>query len=217
MAAQKIHSSTQKFTEVADIIGNVVYFENGNASLLIEVTASNFALLSQKEQDAKIYAYASLLNSLSFPIQIVIRNRRMDITSYLTTLDEQEKQTKNPLLAQHIKLYKNFVHEMIRVNVVLNKTFYVALAYNSLEAGVTGTKQAIGKGGKVNPEFAQAATKSLAAKGESLHAQLRKLSLAARTLEKEELIKLFYDIYNEGTLDATQVTEDTKAVFIKQS
>lgn len=214
---QKIHSSTQKFTEVLDIIGEVVFFENGNASLLIEVTASNFALLSRKEQDAKIYSYASLLNSLSFPIQILIKNRRIDITSYLNTLEEQEKQTKNPLLAEHIKLYRNFVHEMIKVNVVLNKTFYVVASYNSLEAGVTGAKAAVDKRGKVNPEFASAAKKSLDAKANSLHDQLRKLALAARTLEKEELIKLFYDIYNEGAIDPSQAAEDIKSVAVKQS
>ena len=214
--AQKIHASTQKFTEVADIINNIVVFANGNASLMIEVTASNFALLSKKEQDAKIYAYASLLNSLTFPIQILVRNRRMDITSYLKTLEEQEVQTKNPLLAQHIKLYRNFVHEMIRVNVVLNKSFYVVLAYNSLEGGVTGAKQAIGKGGKVNEDFATAAQKSLLAKADAIHGQLKKLSLTAKTLEKEELIQLFYLIYNDNAIDPSQVEADIKTTIIKQ-
>lgn len=217
MPAQKIHSSTQKFTEVADIIGNAVYFENGNASLLIEVTASNFALLSQKEQDAKIYSYASLLNSLSFPIQIIIRNRRMDITSYIKTLEEQETQTKNPLLAEHIKLYKNFVHEMIKVNVVLNKTFYIVISYNSLEAGVTGAKQAIDKKGNINKDFASSAKKSLDSKAESILSQLRKLALVARILEKEELIKLFYEIYNENSIDPSQAAGDIKSIAVKKS
>jgi len=215
-SAQKIHSSTQKFTEIADIIDNTVIYINGNASLLIEVTASNFALLSKAEQDAKIYSYASLLNSLTFPIQILIRNRRVDITSYLKSLEAQENQTKNPLLAQHIKLYRNFVHEMIKVNVVLNKTFYVVLSYNSLEGGIGGAKQALGKGGKVNPDFAASAQKSLLAKAESVHGQLKKLSLAAKTLEKEELVQLFYDIYNNNTIDPSQVDADIKATIVKQ-
>jgi hypothetical protein len=216
MSAQKIHASTQKFTEVADILDNIVVFNNGNASLVIEVTASNFALLSKKEQDAKIYAYASLLNSLTFPIQVLIKNRRVDITSYLKSLEQQQTQTKNPLLAQHIELYRNFVHEMIKVNVVLDKTFYVVIGYSSLEGGVTGAKQAIGKGGKVNQDFAASATKGLLAKADSVHSQLKKLALTAKTLQKEELIKLYYDIYNDGAIDATQVEGDTQAIVIKQ-
>ena len=81
-AKQKAHSSTQKFTEIVDIIDNVVILEGGKACMIIEVTGTNFALLSQKEQDSKIFSYASLLNSLSFPLQILIRNKRVDISSY---------------------------------------------------------------------------------------------------------------------------------------
>src|SRR3989344_8259290 len=102
----RIKASTQKFTEIIDIVDSVVLLEGGYACLVIEVTASNFALLSKKEQDAKIYSYASLLNSLSFPIQIIIRNQRVDITSYLKNLEELEKHTKNEMLASHIKLYR---------------------------------------------------------------------------------------------------------------
>jgi hypothetical protein len=67
MAAQQ-RGSTQAFIEVVDIIDSLVVLKNGNACVIIEVTASNFALLSKAEQDSRIYAYASLLNSLSFPI-----------------------------------------------------------------------------------------------------------------------------------------------------
>jgi len=215
MSAQKIHASTQKFTEVADILENIVVFENGNACTVIEVTASNFALLSQKEQDAKIYAYASLLNSLTFPIQILIKNKRIDITSYLKSLEVQQTQTKNPLLAQHIQLYRNFVHEMIKINVVLDKSFYVIISYSALEGGITGAKQAIGKGGKISTEFASSASKGLLSKAESVTGQLKKLSLTAKTLHKEELIKLFYDVYNDGAIDPTQVEADTKSAIIK--
>ena len=125
--AQKNHNSTQKFTEVIDIVDNIVLFTGGTACIVIEITASNFALLSKKEQDGKIYAYASLLNSLTFPIQIIIRNKRMDISSYLKDLEEQELATKNELLSRHIAMYRDFVREMVRVNVVLNKAFYVAI------------------------------------------------------------------------------------------
>lgn len=165
--AQKIHASTQKFTEVVDIIDDVVILEGGNACIIIEVTASNFALLSRKEQDAKIYSYASLLNSLTFPIQIVIRNRRVDISFYLKTLEEQERATKNPLLAEHIRLYRGFVKDMVKVNVVLNKQFYIVLSYNSLEGGVGSATKASNKKGAVNQQFVDTAKKMLEGKAEA--------------------------------------------------
>jgi hypothetical protein len=213
--AQKIHASTQKFTEIVDIVDDVVILEGGNAAMIIEITASNFALLSQKEQDSKIFSYAALLNSLTFPIQIVIRNRRVDVTSYLKLLETQEKETKNPLLAEHIRLYRDFVKDMVKVNVVLSKQFYVVLSYNGLEGGVTGATKAVAKGGAVNQQFIQQAKKALEGKAESIQGQVRKLAVAARILQKEELVKLYYEVYNEDLLDAAQSQEDIKAPFVK--
>lgn len=213
--AQKGNNSTQKFTELLDIVGNIVLFTNGNAALVIEITASNFTLLSQKEQDAKIYAYAALLNSLTFPIQILIRNKRMDITSYLKELDEAEIATKNQLLAEHIRLYREFVREMIRVNVVLNKSFYVVIPFSSLEGGLSGVKQSFDKDAAQKEAFTEAATKSLLGKAESVHAQLAKLAVTAKTLEKEELIKLYYDIFNDAGIQGTQANSDVNTPLIK--
>lgn len=215
--AQKSHNSTQKFTEIIDIVDEIVLLEGGNACLIIEITASNFALLSKKEQDAKIYAYAALLNSLTFPIQILVRNKRMDITSYLKELDEQEHATKNELLAQHIRLYRSFVKEMIQVNVVLNKSFYVVVPFSSLEAGVSGVKQTVGKNDLANQAYIETAKKSLFTKATSVHQQLSKLAIAAKTLEKEELIKLFYDIYNDAPIQGSQADSDINTPLIKQA
>lgn len=213
--AQKGNNSTQKFTEILDIVDNLVIFSNGNAAILIEITASNFTLLSQKEQDAKIYSYASLLNSLTFPIQILIRNKRMDITSYLKELDEAEIATKNELLAQHIRLYREFVREMIRVNVVLTKMFYVVISFSSLEAGLSGLKQSLDKDDAQKQAFIQAAQKALSGKANSVHQQLAKLAVTAKTLEKEELIKLYYDIFNDAGIQGTQADSDVNTPLIK--
>ncbi len=195
MAAHK--ASTQDFIEVVDIIDSLVVLKGGNGCVVIEVTASNFALLSQAEQDSRIYAYASLLNSLSFPIQIIVRNKRMDITSYLLYLEEHAQKTQNEQLAQHILLYRDFIADVINVNVVLNKRFFVVVPFSSLEAGTgAGISQVVRKG-KVDPMFVQTAEKLLAPKIDSILTQLQKLSVGARVLEKEELISLFYDVYNE--------------------
>lgn len=215
LPGQKIKASTQKFTEIEDIVGNVVIFEGGNASLIIEITASNFSLLSKKEQDTKIYSYAALLNSLTFPIQILIRNKRIDITSYLKELDKEELATKNELLAQHIRLYREFVREMVRVNVVLNKSFYVVIPFSSLEAGLSGVKQSFGKNQAEKDAFVAAAQKALLAKAESVNQQLGRLSVTARVLEKEELIKLFYDIYNDASIQGSQADSDVTMPIIK--
>lgn len=214
-SAQSIHATTQKFTEINEITNSAVILEGGYAALIIEVTGSNFALLSQKEQEAKIVAYASLLNALTFPVQILIRNKRVDITSYLKELEEQERSTKNDLLASHIKLYRTFVHEMIRVNVVLSKQFYLVISYNSLE-GNAGTAPAP-KNTPISKDFASTAERALLAKAESLLPQIQKLAVSAKVLQKEELITLFYEIYNSNeSVGATMVGQDLNTPIIRR-
>jgi hypothetical protein len=206
----KSYSSTQKFTEIVDISENIVVLQGDHAAIVIEIQASNFSLLSEREQEAKIIAYASLLNSLTFPIQILIRNKLVDISSYVKELEEVEKRTKNALLANHIKLYRSFVHEMIRVNVVLNKMFYIVIPYSPLEAGVT---QAV-PGASSGDLAVNTAKKILKGKADSLLPQIKKLAMSARILNKEELIKLFFDEYNEGAIQPEQAEEGIKDPLI---
>jgi hypothetical protein len=170
----------------------------GNACMIIELTASNFSLLSRREQDMRIFSYASLLNSLSFPIQILIRNRRMDITAYLHELDSVMSTTKNEQLANYIQYYRAFVKEMVAVNTVLNKSFYIIIPYSSLEQGATGVMQSQQNTKLQIQAFAQSAHKLLEEKAMIILGQVQKFSVTAKILEKEDLIKLFYDIYNEG-------------------
>ncbi len=214
MAARKSHATTQKFTEIVDIIDNVVVLASGNACMVIEVTANNFSLLSQQEQESRIYSYAALLNSITFPIQILIRNKRIDISTYIKELDEAEKNTKNDLLVSHIQLYRAFIKEMVKVNVVLSKSFYVAISYSSLEAGVGGLTKA-GKKGQAQVEaFGEAAKRALQNKAVSLLSELQKFTISAKILEKEDLIKLFYDIYNDDVLAADQAEESAGAAMV---
>ena len=71
-----IKSTTQDHLDVQDIAQDLVVLKDGSACLVLEVSALNFGLLSEKEQDATIYAYAQLLNSLTFSIQIVVSSKQ---------------------------------------------------------------------------------------------------------------------------------------------
>ncbi len=196
--------STQKFTEIKDIRDEIVMLIGGNACLIIEAQATNFSLLSEAEQHAKIYAYASMLNSLSFPIQILIRNRRVDISAYVKSIDAElaKLQLPNTNPTQEIQRqkkisyaeqYRSFVQNLITVNTVLDKKFYIVVSFSSLEKGVSGV------GTKGNELFLQAKA-GLKTKAESLLSQLSRIGLKSKVLKDDQLVKLFHDIYNEGTM-----------------
>jgi len=226
MSAQKIKASTQKFIEIKDIVDDVVILNGGNACLVIEVQAVNFALLSRDEQDARIFSYASLLNSLSFPVEIIIQNKRIDVSSYLKLLEQEAERkassfntnnTNNEKLLNYIRLYREFVAELVKVNSVLDKKFYMVIPYSYLEKGIgaaTGiVKQ---KNSYSDKTFSDQAKNALHTKSNALHAQLSRLSLKARTLEKEDLIKLFYGIYNQDSrIESASISADIKIPIVK--
>lgn len=205
--------STQKFIEIENIVDDIVLSGGGNACLVIEVSATNFALLSPEEQDAKIYAYASLLNSLSFPIQIVIRSKKLDISNYLKLLDTEKEQTQNQNLAKQIGLYRDFVKELVKVNTVLDKKFYLIIPYSSLEKGATGAKATF-QASSGKDSFVVGARAALHSKAESIHTQLRRLNLKARTLDEEQLTKLFYEIFNDNAIDHAKTTPTTNPIAL---
>lgn len=195
-SAQKNKSTTQKFIEIQNITDDIVLFDNGNAALVIEITATNFALLSKDEQEAKVAAYASLLNSLPFSIQIFIRNKQLDISSYVKLLETQEREQQNQIIKERIRLYREFVSELVKVNTVLDKNFYIVLSFSPLEGGLAKAASSVKKAATTSEALASSAKTSLHSKAESLRNQLASLNLRARKLEKGELASLFYEIYN---------------------
>ena len=78
-----ITSTSQNFLPLADITNDIAIYKDGGAALIMESTSLNFGLLSEKEQGAVIAAYAALINSLSFSLQIVVRTQRKDISNYI--------------------------------------------------------------------------------------------------------------------------------------
>jgi hypothetical protein len=216
-SAQNSQTSTQKFIDVVDIVDDIVIINGGNACLIIEVQATNFALLSADEQDAKIYSYAALLNSLSFTVQIIIRSKRLNVSSYLKLLEKERVASTNPQLAQQIGLYKEFVEQLVKVNTILDKKFFIVIPYSSLEKGLGGAREQVGVTSSQS-FFLVGAKASLHSKAESLHTQLRRLNLKAETLTKERLVKVFYEIFNDINIDSQQETETTKpATEVKEA
>lgn len=110
----EISSSTQKYTDIFNITNNLLILNDGSMSKVVQVGTINFGLLSEEEQDAAIYAYAGILNSLNFPIQIVIRTQAKDVSGYLQSLVEAEAATNNPTHQAQIARYRDFVKNWVK-------------------------------------------------------------------------------------------------------
>src|SRR3990172_820633 len=100
-----VKASTQSFIEIEEIKDDVVLMKDFSAAAVIEVGAVNFWLLSTEEQSSMIYAYSELLNSLSFPVQILILSKKIDVSSYLDYLEEKINKQTVVILHKTIVLY----------------------------------------------------------------------------------------------------------------
>ena len=114
-----VKASTQSFIEIEAIKDDVVLMKDFSAACVVEVSAVNFWLLSSEEQSSIIYAYAGLLNSLSFPVQILILSKKMDISSYLDYLSGRVDKQNNALLKSKLQSYQEFIKTIIKRNTVL--------------------------------------------------------------------------------------------------
>lgn len=196
-----IRSSTQAFTEIIDIKHDLALFVDGSCALVVTTTAVNFGLLSEKEQEAIIYAYAGLLNSLSFPIQVLIRSQHKDISSYLKLLEAQETKQKNPRLAKSIHDYRAFVAATVKEKDVLDKKFYISIPFSSLELGSSanvlfGSKS---RGLPFDREYIyEKATTVLTPKRDHILRLLTRIGLRGKQLTNDQLAGLFFSAYNPG-------------------
>jgi len=182
-----IISTTQNHLDIETITNDIAIMKDGSAVLILQVSAINFGLLSEEEQDATIYAYASLLNSLSFPIQIRVKSSKKDITQYLELLAQQEKKIKDLTLKQRMASYRKFIESTIIERQVLEKKFYVVIPYTPIT---------LGKSPKINADLIKKALTDLEPKRNHLIKQFARIGLLAQQLNAQNLIKLFSSFYN---------------------
>lgn len=184
-------NTTQQHLAVKDIQDNILLLKDGGGALVLQVSAVNFGLLSEREQGAIIASFAQMLNSLSFSIQIAIHSERLNISSYLSILDKAQKAQTNPLLSRMIIEYKQFIQSTIKENEVLDKKFYIVIPLFSLELGLTASKQAL----------EQKVKTVLLPRRDQIIRQLSRVGLKAIQLQKQELVEAFYNIYNGESLE----------------
>lgn len=190
-----VKASTQSFIEIEEIKDDIVLMKDFSASCVIEVGAVNFWLLSSEEQTSMIYAYAGLLNSLSFPVQILIISKKMDISMYLDYLDGKINSQSNELLKSRLLSYKGFITNVIKKNIVLEKRFFFIIPFSPLELGVSGANP-----GSLNKEYVISRAKtSLYPKRDHLLRLLAKIGLQAGVLQSQSLVELYYNLYNPSS------------------
>ena len=214
--------TTQQHLDVEDIRDDLLILKNGVVSLVMETTALNFDLLATEEQDAKILAFAGVLNSLSFPLQILISTTKKDVSSYIDKLEaHREKQISNALKRQ-ISIYTKFVQNLTVKNEVLDKRFFITIP--SIVGEVTRTsfwKQLFGKPIKITnlTSVLEKSKAQLFPKRDHISKQLKRMQISSRQLTTDELVRIFHAFYDPDRVGMERLNiqaEDYTAGIVTQ-
>ncbi len=199
---KKKKETTQAHLPIAEIRNGVVVLKDGSLRLVLLVSTINFDLKNEDEQNALTYGYQNFINSLNFPIQIVMQSRRIDLSVYLTKLRAQLTQIQNPLLQIQTEDYIAFIEKLIKVANIMNKKFFIVVPYFP-----TAIKQAGGFWDKFKSVLTESEPvvdmthfeeyrKELLQRSQGVASGLGALSLRAVQLTTQELIELLYQSYN---------------------
>lgn len=203
---KKAASSTQQYLDISEIREDIVVLRNGNLRAVLAVSSINFALKSSEEQDSIIYSYQSFLNSLDFPLEIVIHSRKFNIREYLEKLKGIEEQQSNELLRIQTQEYRNYIASLIEIANIMSKTFYIVIPFSPSEL-TEGTKEKLKKGAKAAKAMKTGAKKYGHEEFQRLKSQLMQRVSHVETslsgigvrmvpLNTQELLELYYTLYN---------------------
>lgn len=195
-----IVNSTQSYIPIADITDNIVMMKNGACTLIMESSSLNFGLLSGRERYQKIASYAGLLNSLNFPVQILVRSQKKDISKYLEYVNKAKEDIKDPKLSGVMEGYLEFINGIVKKKNVLSKNFYIVIPFSQYELGLAKSFSQTFKPTQTIPYtksyVLRKAKTSLLPKRDHLMRQAGRIGVIFRQLTTEELIRLFYSFYN---------------------
>jgi hypothetical protein len=194
-----IVATTQEHLDLVDIKDNLIVLKNGNVCVVLETSAVNFYLLSDVEQESKIYAFAGLLNSLSFYVQVLIRTENIDISRYLKHIDEYKAKQASPKIKYQIDIYRKFIKDLIVKNNVLDKHFYIIIPYLAwMPKKPSFVKQFFGKEPSISnvDNLITQAKVRLYPRRDHIMKQISRMGIHSKQLTTSELVKLFYSSYN---------------------
>lgn len=198
----------QKFLPIAEIKQDAVILKSGGIRAVLAVGSMNFSLKSDDEQQAIIASYQQFLNTLAFPIQVVIRSTKLNVDGYVHDLEERASKHKNPLLKEQTLDYSRFIERLVDVSDIMQKRFYLVIPVDP--PGVKNVSFMQKFFGWLSPADTRAKALTRNRRFDDMSTQLKdrvnlvKAGIAnvgcpSERLKTSELIELFYQVYNPKT------------------
>ena len=205
--------ATQSFVPVKEIREGVVILKDNSYRVVLMASTLNFALKSNDEQEAIVMQYQNFLNSLDFTVQFFIQSRKLNINPYLMTLEEARLKQTNDLMKIQIYEYTQFIRSFVATTNIVDKSFYVVVPYSqavlnttksggplSILASFFGKKSAEQNNAEDDARFAEAKLQ-ITQRADIVAQGLSSAGIRTQQLGTEELIELYYKLFNPGELE----------------
>ncbi len=222
-AAKKEEESTQKFLNVAGIRDGIIILKNKALRAIVMCSSINFALMSEDEQKAKVFGYQDFLNSLNFPVQIVIQTRKLNIAGYLEKVKEAERMQDNELLRMQTAEYAEFIKSMVELGNITTSHYYVSIPYSP--AGIEATESIMDKikgiispASKIKEEQVgfQKQQEELLLRVNTVISGLGGVGIQSAQLNTQEVVELLYSWYNPDE-STTEILGELEKLKIEQA
>lgn len=218
-------NSTQRYLPFSQIRENVIIMKDDSARVILRCSTINFLLKSIEEQDSIIISFQRFLNSLDFPIQILIKSSKLDINSYLWKLNDMALKQKNSLLQNQTYEYIEYLKKLVEVAQIMKKEFYLIVPFDETEnMSVKDTSlfspfrnfwTAVFANGvdiaKVKSQIKNFSKmkKWLAWRVNGIKTSLENIWIKTKELDKNELIRFLTDYYNPNLDSFSSIKWDT--------
>lgn len=206
------NTATQTFVPIKEVKNGVMVLKDGSMRSIMIASSVNFSLKSTDEQEAIIYQFQNFLNSLDFPVQISVQSRRLDIRPYINLLENRQKENMDDLMKVQIREYIEFIKTFTNDIEVMTKNFYVVVPYTSpsidIKKGIFSKKD---DSKKQKLESFEEDKIQLDQRVSVVVQGLARCGIRTVPLGTEEIIEVFYKIFNPGDveksldLDLTQI------------
>jgi len=215
-------NSTQNTLQISEIRDGIVIMSDGTFRAVIMCKSINFDLMSPQEREAIEFSYQGFLNSLYFPVQIFVRSQKVDLRPYLNKMSKIRTEQENMLLGLLMEDYIAFLADIAQQTNIMDKRFYMVIKYPEADQDVRkAIKQSTGfftglgellspnKPQKVtiNEATLEQAKTELRNRIQAVMQGLAQAGVQSLPLDTEELIELYYDVYNPDTATRQQIKD----------
>jgi len=203
--------AAQEFVPIKEVRDGVVILKDGSLRMVLMASSINIALKSAGEQEAVVTQFQNFLNSLEFTVQFFIQSRGLDIRPYIALLEGRLAAEIDDLMKLQIREYITFIRDFTERSNIMSKNFFIIVPYDPALIARSGGNPISSVLSAVTPGAENAAALSdeqfeqyrnqLEQRVGIVEQGLVRTGVRVVPLGTEELIELFYKLFNPGELE----------------